>query len=132
MTSSSRRTVWLATSVATSPLAASWALLALASVRRQLRSSALADVAVARASWLPRASHPVVSWTLRIGRASCLERALVMQAWSAAHGRDLAVVIGVQQADGAFAAHAWLDGDGDGAERGDLPFAELLRLDRGP
>jgi len=55
--------------------------------------------------------------------ASCLERALVLQRWDAAHGRPRDVVIGVTSpAD--FSAHAWLDGDPAGAG----PFQELLRL----
>lgn len=62
-----------------------------------------------------------------IGRLSptCLERSLVLQRWLAACGQHRDVVVGVKVGpDGAFSAHAWLDGEPGGA--GD--FQELHRL----
>ena len=48
---------------------------------------------------------------LRIGRASCLERSLVLQRWLAAHEEPRDVVIGVAPPSTGFAAHAWLEGE---------------------
>jgi hypothetical protein len=54
----------------------------------------------------------------------CVERALVLQAWYAAHGDPRDVVVGVTAPGADFSAHAWLDGDEPCAgER----FAELTR-----
>jgi hypothetical protein len=47
---------------------------------------------------------------LRRLEPSCLERALVLQRWLAAHGEPRVVVIGVTAAQD-FRAHAWLDGE---------------------
>ena len=41
---------------------------------------------------------------------SCLVRAIVVQAWEAAHGRHRDLIVGVTGATD-FRAHAWLDGD---------------------
>lgn len=48
-----------------------------------------------------------------------------MQAWHAAHGRDVDVVVGVTGSRPEFRAHAWLDGD-DACH--DHEFRELFRL----
>jgi len=61
---------------------------------------------------------------LRRGDYTCLEQALVRQAWDAAHGRPRELVIGVTSPSGGFGAHAWLDGD-PARTAGD--FVELLR-----
>jgi hypothetical protein len=56
---------------------------------------------------------------------TCLERALVLQAWESAHGNVRDVVIGVDPRGMEFAAHAWLSGEPDAeAPR----FEELMRL----
>jgi hypothetical protein len=68
-----------------------------------------------------------VGIALRARRASCLESALVRQAWQAAHGRERDVVVGVTAPSDGFGAHAWLDG-----ERGGEEFGELLRLPAKP
>jgi hypothetical protein len=60
---------------------------------------------------------------LRLERASCLERALVEQAWQVAHGCSRDIVIGVT-ASSHFRAHAWLEGD---APCHDDALAELVR-----
>jgi hypothetical protein len=54
---------------------------------------------------------------------TCLERALVLQRWLAAHGSPYDVVIGVTAPADGFAAHAWLDGEDDARA-----YAELTRL----
>lgn len=56
---------------------------------------------------------------------TCLERALVLQAWEAAHGGARDVVIGVRGSGESMAAHAWLDGEPDGAA---AAYEELLRV----
>ncbi len=65
-----------------------------------------------------------VELVLRRSSASCLEGALVRQAWRAAHGDLQAVVIGVGHPGEAFGAHAWLECDG---ERESPGFVELMR-----
>jgi hypothetical protein len=56
--------------------------------------------------------------------ATCLERALVLQRWRAAHGDAQEVVVGVLAPSEGFSAHAWLaDEPRDGRE-----YRELLRV----
>jgi hypothetical protein len=52
-----------------------------------------------------------VRGVLRGARATCLERALLLQAWYLAQGEKRDLVIGVTAPSQGFAAHAWLDGD---------------------
>ena len=59
---------------------------------------------------------------LRRQDPTCLERALVLQSWLAAHGEPTDVVIGVTGMEGGFSAHAWLDGESPGG------FEELTRV----
>ena len=47
---------------------------------------------------------------LRRRGESCLVRAIVRQAWEAAHGRRRDLIVGVTDPAG-FRAHAWLEGD---------------------
>jgi len=47
---------------------------------------------------------------LRRRGESCLVRAVVLQAWEAAHGRRRDLIVGVTDPAG-FRAHAWLEGD---------------------
>lgn len=61
---------------------------------------------------------------LRRSRNSCLERALILQAWYANLGHQRDVVIGITSPD-AFSAHAWLDGE---PLCHDHDFYEILRL----
>jgi hypothetical protein len=58
----------------------------------------------------------------RLGRASCLERSLLRQAWLRERGARRDVVIGVRR-ENELTAHAWLDGDGDG-----FGYTEMLRI----
>ena len=64
----------------------------------------------------------IVLAALRVRRASCLERSLVLQAWLAGHGDRRDVVIGVRHED-SLLAHAWVDGLEDGSR-----YVELHRL----
>lgn len=66
----------------------------------------------------------VVATLSRTG-VTCLERAAVLQAWDAAHGRRRDVVVGVTKPSSGFRAHAWLDGEDTSH---DSDFTELLRL----
>lgn len=106
--------------------AALWALVAHARVRRQLRRGELMAVSVpAPPRGVSQDATRGVTGTLRRRKASCLERALVLQRWYAAQGVRRSVIIGVKAPAEGFAAHAWLEGDP--AETGES-FRELHRL----
>jgi hypothetical protein len=66
-----------------------------------------------------------VVFGLRRVSPTCLERALVVQQWLAAHGDIRDVVIGVQTGSGGLDAHAWIDGHEPMAE---LAYNELHRI----
>jgi hypothetical protein len=105
--------------------AARWADRALRDVRYDLATRKLAEVAPPRPPELPAAGRRGVEALLRFRRPTCLEGALVRQAWLAAHGMSRDVVIGVGSPSGAFIAHAWLDGERDAVAAG---VCELIRL----
>lgn len=93
---------------------------------RRLRSALARDGVRASVSRPPgrlsRNSGRVVMLAARLARASCLERSLLRQAWLRGRGKERDVVIGVRSV-GEFEAHAWLDGDPDGAG-----YAEIHRI----
>jgi hypothetical protein len=62
---------------------------------------------------------------LRRTPSTCLERALVLQRWYAAHGNERDVIIAVRGSTDNFAAHAWVDGEPDVDVDS---YEELLRL----
>jgi hypothetical protein len=104
--------------------AAWWAHRSVRSARRQLRSTGLRDLRLPRVPALPDDAGRGVHAVLRRQPATCLERALVLQRWRAAHGDEQDVVVGVLAPSEGFSAHAWLaDEPHDG--RG---FRELLRV----
>ncbi|HEX7254741.1 MAG TPA: lasso peptide biosynthesis B2 protein [Gaiellaceae bacterium] len=103
--------------------AAWWALVAFRRTRRALRRERVTDVVVAPPPALPVRAGRGVRAVLRRADATCLERALVLQAWEAAHGPGRDVVIGVKGGE-KLAAHAWLDGEADGG----LAYEELMRV----
>jgi hypothetical protein len=103
--------------------AAWWTARSLRRARRQLRHRAFTEVSVPAPPSLPDRSERGVHAVLRRTSPTCLERALVLQRWLAAHGSSRDVVIGVTAPAGDFAAHAWLEGD-DEARR----YTELTRL----
>jgi hypothetical protein len=74
---------------------------------------------------LARSAGRGVHAVLRRSRATCLEQAIVLQRWEAAHGSPAAVVIGVQGPARGFRAHAWLEGRPD---RLSGAYEELVRL----
>ena len=67
-----------------------------------------------------RAVEAVLSWR----RYSCLQRAVVRQAWDAAHGVRRELIIGVTSPSHGFSAHAWLEGDPPSDHEG---YVELVR-----
>ena len=106
--------------------AALWAQLALLRARRGLRHGGLERAVVNRPpEGLPPSAGRGVYALLRRRPHTCLERALVLQAWESAHGNDRDVVIGVDPRGPEFTAHAWLAGELDGD---DARFWELMRL----
>jgi len=54
---------------------------------------------------------------LRRRGESCLVKAIVLQAWEAAHGRRRDLIVGVTDPT-EFRAHAWLEGDPHHADAG--------------
>ncbi len=99
---------------------AGWAMLALRRLRREIPSEGL-DVHVLA----PRAASPRgvrgVEVALRLRRATCLERSLIVQRWLMAYGSSHDVLVGVNGGAGSMEAHAWIDrydsedeGDGEG------------------
>ena len=105
--------------------AAWWAQRALRRARRQLgRRRAIDRIALPAPPALSEHAVRGVLALLRRRRHSCLERALVLQRWLAAHGQPRDVVIGVTSAGERFGAHAWLEGEDASGE----PFHELRRL----
>ena len=102
-----------------------WAGRSLIEVRRSLRRSALHEVAVSPPPPLPPRAVRGVRFVLAGRAGTCLQRALVLQAWHAAQGNPREVVIGVTGSSDTFSAHAWLDGAPGDPGRG---FDELLRL----
>jgi Transglutaminase-like superfamily len=61
----------------------------------------------------PRACGRSMLLVAAVGRATCLEKSLLRQAWLAEHGTVRDVVIGVRGGSAEFGAHAWIDGDAD-------------------
>lgn len=104
--------------------AAWWALRAVRRARHLLRSHGLEGVAVKSPPPLPSSATRGVLAALRRQPSTCLERALVLQRWHAAHGSPRDVVIAVKGPSREFEAHAWLEGEADAAGE----FSELMRL----
>jgi Transglutaminase-like superfamily len=102
-----------------------WAGRSLVHVRRSLRHTALPDVTVAPPPSLPPDAVRGVRFVLGRRPNTCLQRALVLQAWHAAQGSPREVVIGVTSSRNTFSAHAWLDG---ALGEPGPDFEELLRL----
>jgi hypothetical protein len=102
-----------------------WAAGALRKTRRALRKGRFTDVEVSSPPTLPPRAGRGVRAVLRRSDPTCLERALVLQAWETAQGGPRDVVIGVRGSGDALAAHAWLEGE----RNGDLgQYEELMRV----
>ena len=104
--------------------AAWWTLRAVRHAERALERRPLEAVmaTLPRVPALPDRAGRGVDAVLRRRDDTCLERAVVLQAWEAAHGRPHDLVIGVTSPRDGFRAHAWLD-----HERVSPEFAELMR-----
>ena len=105
--------------------AALWTVRALLQARRRLRRG-LDGRRVPPPPRLPRSAGRRVRGVLRRWPATCLERALVLQRWEAAHGSPRPVVIGVRGPAEEFQAHAWLEGEPDPVA---AEYHELTRLE---
>ena len=103
--------------------AAWWSWWALRRARRDLGRYGL-DARVPAPPALPAGATRGVLAVLRRQPSTCLERALVLQRWLAAHGDNHEVIIGVAKPSSGFTAHAWLDHETDAS----LGHEELLRL----
>lgn len=103
---------------------ARWAWVEGRRLLRELHREGIEATAMVRPAPATEARHrPIVVAVLRMSGATCLVRSAVVQRWDADHGRPRPLVVGVtRDAQGGFAAHAWLDGEPDGAR-----FVELHR-----
>lgn len=91
--------------------AAWWALRSVRAVRRNLKRHGLEARVGPPPAALPWGSRSGVTAVLYRLSPTCLERALVMQAWLAAHRIERDVVVGVaREGDASVRAHAWVDG----------------------
>lgn len=106
--------------------AALWTLRALGRARRQLRHSGLEDLKLPRLPNLPRSAERGLRAVLRRRSHTCLERAVILQRWHAAHGDPRDIVVGVAGTGDAFRAHAWLEHEADEHEL--ETFRELRRV----
>jgi hypothetical protein len=105
--------------------AALWAFGALRRARRDLAAHGLDGAHVAPPPRLPASARTGVFAIVLRRPTTCLERALVLQRWEAAHGAASDVIIGVRGPGDDFGAHAWLE------TMPDAPpgvFQEILRL----
>jgi Transglutaminase-like superfamily len=106
-------------------LAAAWALVSVISVKSQLRRGR-ARPTVLRPPPLPRRAGVGMDGVLKRLPSTCLESALVRQAWLIAQQEPRDVVIGVPRSGlTREPAHAWLDGLDQTSPR---VFLELHRI----
>jgi hypothetical protein len=105
--------------------AALWTLRALRATRLELRRGVIDGVRIPPPPALPEEAIRGVRGILRRRPNTCLERSLILQRWMGRFGNAPDVVVGVSGPSASFRAHAWLEGDLEGA---DEPFQELLRL----
>ncbi|MEZ5062987.1 MAG: lasso peptide biosynthesis B2 protein [Solirubrobacterales bacterium] len=106
--------------------AAAWTLRTHVALRRRIAAEG-SEATVPLPPAIPDAATRAVRATLRARRASCLESAIVLQSWHAAHGRPLDLVIGVTAPGAGFHAHAWLEAEPSRAPERD---AGVTALDR--
>jgi hypothetical protein len=106
--------------------AALWAYRAVRTARRQLRESGLEDIRLPALPELPLSAGRGVAAVLRRQPHTCLERAIVLQRWRAAHGDPRDVVVGVRGPSQGFRAHAWLEDETSTADA--ASFTELRRV----
>ncbi|QEC46672.1 lasso peptide biosynthesis B2 protein [Baekduia soli] len=93
------------------PAGTVWAWRSLRCLRRDLKRMGLeAAVPPCPPAALTRPGRWSVAGVLRAGRATCLERSLIVQRLLAGAGRTHDVAIGVRGSEGTFRAHAWVVG----------------------
>jgi hypothetical protein len=102
-----------------------WATRALRLAKRDLSRHGLEGARVVAPPTLAAHARRGVLAVIRRRPSTCLERALVLQRWEAAHGAGADVVIGVPGRGGEFVAHAWLETMPDALAPG---YHELLRI----
>lgn len=106
--------------------AASWTARSALSARGQLRRGVRPDaIVLPRLPRLPQTATRTVRAVTRLLDNSCLERAIVLQKWYAAHGDKKVVWIGVTAPARGFRAHAWLEGEDSSSQ----VFTQLLKVD---
>lgn len=106
--------------------AASWTIRSASSARRQLKRGVPPDaLTLPSVPKLSSEATVVVRRVTRLFDNTCLERALVLQRWYAAHGQAKPIYVGVTAPLTGFRAHAWLEGEESGQES----FTELLKIE---
>lgn len=102
-----------------------WARRELVEVKRRLQDEGVRTRVRPPAGLAPRGDRGL---NRALGKVSptCLERALVLQAWLAAYREPPDVVIGVRKGETVVEAHAWVDGTDD--PWFDPSYEELTRL----
>jgi hypothetical protein len=108
--------------------ALAWGLRAVRVARRQLARGGLGALALPPPPGVAREAKSGVEVALQIGSQNCLVRSAVRQAWYAAQGHDVDLVIGVTSPRGGFKAHAWLATDPPDEGAG---YAEITRHSAG-
>jgi hypothetical protein len=103
-----RRGARVLRTIALCPLAAVWTELAIRGLRRDLAEKRVGSH-VPPQLIVSSASMTMATLWLRLRRATCLERSLVLQRWLFAAGQPHDVLIGVSPTEGSVEAHAWLD-----------------------
>jgi hypothetical protein len=88
-----------------------WTLRALRIARAEVSAGRWDSIELPRVPGLPRSAERTVETVLRRSAATCVPRAVVRQAWFAAHGAPRDLVVGVTAPSAGFEAHAWLEGD---------------------
>jgi hypothetical protein len=100
-----------------------WAARALRACRTQLPDAGIDGVRLPPPPACRTDGDRGLGRALRIGRARCLERALIRQRWLGSRGEERDLVLGVTAPGPAFRAHAWLAGDPEDTSA----FGELHR-----
>jgi len=100
-----------------------WALGTVRSAQRQLARGGFESLELAPPPPLPYEAKGGVQLALRLSSRSCLVQSAVRQAWYAAFGREVDLVIGVTHPSAGFKAHAWLETDPPSSRDGYLELA---------
>jgi hypothetical protein len=107
--------------------AALWTRRTLRLARRRLQDDPVERVVLPLPPALPPSAERGVWAVFRRAAPTCLERAVVLQAWRERFGVSRDVVIGVRGTGSDFEAHAWLDGEPDPQA---AEFLEIARVRR--